>query len=102
MAGRASSGKVLNQVGQHVPWLVGGSADLGPSNNTALKFDKVGDFWPANHAGRNLHFGIREHAMGAILNGMACAACGPTGPRSSSSPTTCVRRSVWRPSWACR
>ena len=70
MASRASSGKVLNQIAKHVPWLIGGSADLAPSTNTLLTFEKVGDFEADNHAGRNLHFGIREHAMGSILNGM--------------------------------
>ncbi|MBN1396317.1 MAG: transketolase [Pirellulales bacterium] len=71
MASRASSGKVLNQIGPRVPWLLGGSADLAPSNNSLLKFDGAGDFQAGNYAGRNLHFGIREHAMGAICNGMA-------------------------------
>jgi transketolase len=70
MASRVSSGKVLNQIAKHVPWLIGGSADLAPSTNTLLTYEKVGDFLPDNHAGRNLHFGIREHAMGSILNGM--------------------------------
>ena len=67
MASRASSGKVLNQVAKHVPWLLGGSADLAPSTNTLLTFDGAGDFSAGNYAGRNFHFGIREHAMGAIL-----------------------------------
>jgi transketolase len=70
MASRVSSGKVLNQIAKHVPWLIGGSADLAPSTNTLLTYEKVGDFLADNHAGRNLHFGIREHAMGSILNGM--------------------------------
>jgi transketolase len=70
MASRVSSGKVLNQIAKHVPWLIGGSADLAPSNNTLLNFEKVGDFSASNYAGRNLHFGIREHAMGSIINGM--------------------------------
>jgi transketolase len=70
MASRASSGKVLNQVAKHVPWLLGGSADLAPSNNSTLKFGEVGDFQADNHSGRNFHFGIREHAMAAICNGM--------------------------------
>ena len=71
MASRVSSGKVLNQVAQRVPWLVGGSADLAPSTLTLLQFDGAGDFLPGSYAGRNFHFGIREHAMGAICNGMA-------------------------------
>ena len=71
MASRASSGKVLNQVAKNVPWLLGGSADLSPSNKSELTFDDVGDFQAQNYAGRNFHFGIREHAMAAICNGMA-------------------------------
>jgi transketolase len=99
IASRASSGKVLNQAAKHIPWLLGGSADLAPSNNSRLNFAEVGDFEgtvpafvsaktglspsappsapeksappPSSYAGRNFHFGIREHAMGAICNGMA-------------------------------
>jgi transketolase len=70
MASRVSSGKVLNQIAKRVPWLLGGSADLAPSTNTLLTFEDVGDFSAGNYAGRNFHFGIREHAMGSILNGM--------------------------------
>jgi transketolase len=68
MATRSASGKVLNALADVLPQLVGGSADLAPSNNTLLK--KYRDFSP-NGAGRNIHFGVREHAMGAVLNGMA-------------------------------
>jgi transketolase len=71
MATRNSSGLVLNAVARNVPWLMGGSADLAPSTKTRLTFDGAGDFQAGNYGGRNLHFGIREHAMGAILNGMA-------------------------------
>ena len=71
MATRSSSGKVLNQVAKRVPWLLGGSADLAPSNNSRLSFDNVGEFQAGSYAGRNFHFGIREHAMGAACNGMA-------------------------------
>ena len=71
MASRASSGKVLNQAAKNIPWLLGGSADLAPSTNTLLKFEDVGDFEAGQYAGRNFHFGIREHAMGAICNGMS-------------------------------
>jgi transketolase len=71
MASRVSSGKVLNQIARRVPWLLGGSADLAPSNNSLLNFEPVGDFSAENDAGRNFHFGIREHGMGAMLNGMA-------------------------------
>ena len=71
MATRVSSGKVLNAVAKNVPWLIGGAADLAPSTKTYLTFDGAGAFEAGNYAGRNLHFGVREHAMGAILNGMA-------------------------------
>ena len=70
VATRESSGKVLNALAQNIPWLVGGSADLATSNKTTLKFDGAGDFKAGNYAGRNLHFGVREHAMGAAVNGM--------------------------------
>ena len=71
MASRASSGKVLNQIAKNLPWLLGGSADLAPSNKSNLTFEEAGDFGTGTPAGRNFHFGIREHAMGAIVNGMA-------------------------------
>ena len=70
VATRESSGKVLNAVAQNIPWLIGGSADLATSNKTTLKFDGAGDFNASNYAGRNLHFGVREHAMAAAVNGM--------------------------------
>lgn len=70
-AGRESSGKVLNLIAQRVPWLVGGSSDLAPSNKSRLTFDDAGDFSPSDRAGRNLHFGVREHAAGAVANGLA-------------------------------
>ena len=71
LAGRDASGEVLNIIAQSVPWFVGGSADLGPSNKTALKYPGAGDFQAASPSGKNLHFGIREHAMAAIVNGLA-------------------------------
>jgi transketolase len=71
MAGRDASGKVLNVLAQNIPWLLGGSADLGPSNKTVLKFEGAGDFQAGSPGGRNLHFGIREHAMAAIVNGLS-------------------------------
>jgi transketolase len=71
IASRESSGKVLNALAQNIPWMVGGSADLATSNKTALKFEDAGDFQAGNYSGRNFHFGVREHAMGAALNGMA-------------------------------
>jgi transketolase len=71
MAGRDASGEVLNVLAQNIPWLLGGSADLAPSNRTALKFAGAGDFEPETPGGRNLHFGIREHAMAATVNGLS-------------------------------
>jgi transketolase len=70
LATRESSGKVLNTLAENIPWLIGGSADLATSNKTALKFEGAGDFQPGSYAGRNLHFGVREHAMGAAVNGL--------------------------------
>ncbi len=69
MATRAASGKVINTLAQDLPWLMGGSADLAPSNNTLIK--SSGDFQKDTPEGRNIHFGVREHAMGGILNGIA-------------------------------
>src|SRR5882762_8682692 len=79
VATRESSGKVLNVLAQNVPWLVGGSADLGNSNKTTLKFEGAGDFSAGSYGGRNLHFGVREHAMGAALNGMSVSKIRPFG-----------------------
>ena len=79
VAGRDSSAKVLNTLAQNVPWLVGGAADLAPSTKTRLTFDTAGDFEPGSYQGRNLHFGIREHAMGAVLNGMSLSKVRPFG-----------------------
>jgi transketolase len=70
IATRESSGKVLNVLAQNIPWLIGGSADLATSNKTTLKFEGAGDFQAGSYAGRNLHFGVREHVMGASVNGM--------------------------------
>jgi transketolase len=70
MATRDSSGKVLNALAQNIPWLIGGSADLATSNKTTLKFEGAGDFQAGEYAGRNLHFGVREHVMGASVNGL--------------------------------
>jgi transketolase len=69
----------LNAVAKNVPWLLGGAADLAPSTKTRLTFEGAGDFQAGEPAGRNLHFGIREHAMGAILNGMALVKVRPFG-----------------------
>jgi transketolase len=79
LAGRDASAKVLNAVAKNVPWLVGGSADLAPSTKTRLTFDAAGDFEAASTAGRNFHFGVREHAMGAVLNGLSLSKLRPYG-----------------------
>ncbi len=71
VAGRDASGEVLNVIAQNIPWFLGGSADLAPSNKTTLKFDGAGDFQADSPGGKNLHFGIREHAMAATVNGLA-------------------------------
>jgi transketolase len=71
IASRDSSGKILNAIAKHHPWLIGGSADLSPSTKTHLTFEGAGDVSRTSLGGRNLHFGVREHAMGAILNGLA-------------------------------
>jgi transketolase len=71
IAGREASGTVLNVLAQNIPWFLGGSADLGTSNKTLLKFEGAGDFEARTPGGRNLHFGIREHAMAAIVNGLS-------------------------------
>jgi transketolase len=71
IAGRDASGEVLNVLAQNIPWFLGGSADLGSSNKTTLKFAGAGDFEPGSPGGRNLHYGIREHAMAAAVNGMS-------------------------------
>jgi transketolase len=79
MATRDTSGKVLNALAQNVPWMVGGSADLATSDRTRLKFEGAGDFQPSSYAGRNLHFGVREHGMAAALNGIAVSKIRPFG-----------------------
>jgi transketolase len=71
IAGREASGKVLNILAQNIPWFIGGSADLGPSNKTTLKYEGAGSIQAATPGGKNLHFGIREHAMAAIVNGLS-------------------------------
>jgi transketolase len=70
VASRESSSKVLNALAKNIPWLMGGAADLYPSTKTRLTFEGAGDFEAGSYQGRNFHFGIREHAMGAIVNGM--------------------------------
>ncbi len=90
IATRESSGKVLNVVAQNIPWLVGGSADLATSNKTNL--NGGGDFQAGSYAGRNLHFGVREHAMGATLNGMALSRLRAFGGTFFTMPHMIVMR----------
>jgi len=71
IAGREASSKVLNVLAQNIPWFLGGSADLGPSTKALLTYQGAGDFQPDSRGGKNLHFGIREHAMAATVNGLA-------------------------------
>ena len=79
IAGRDASGQVLNALARNVPWFFGGSADLGPSNKTTLKYSGAGDFEPDTLGGKNLHFGIREHAMAAVVNGLSLSKLRPFG-----------------------
>ena len=79
IAGRDASGKVLNVLAQNIPWFIGGSADLAPSNKTKLTFEGAGHFQPDSPGGKNLHYGIREHAMGAAVNGMSLSKLRPFG-----------------------
>ena len=79
VAGRDASAKVLNAIAKNVPWLIGGAADLAPSTKTRLTFDGAGDFLAETPAGRNLHFGVREHLMSSILNGLSLSKVRPYG-----------------------
>ena len=79
IAGRDASGRTLNVLAQNIPWFLGGSADLGPSNKTTLTFPGAGDFQADSPGGKNLHFGIREHAMAAIVNGLSLSKLRPFG-----------------------
>jgi len=79
LASRDASAKVLNILAQNVPWLMGGSADLAPSTKTRFTVEGAGDFEASNYAGRNFHFGIREHAMCSILNGLSLSKIRPFG-----------------------
>ena len=79
LASRDASGKVLNALAKNVPWLVGGSADLAPSTKTRLTLEGAGDLTAENYGGRNLHFGVREHAMAAVLNGLSLSKVRPFG-----------------------
>jgi transketolase len=77
VAGREASGKCLNVLAQNIPWFMGGSADLGPSNKTLLTYEGAGHFQAATPGGKNLHFGIREHAMAAAVNGLSLSKLRP-------------------------
>ena len=79
IAGRDASGQMLNALARNIPWLIGGAADLAPSTKTLLTFADAGELEPGAPGGRNLHFGIREHAMGAILNGLSLSKVRPFG-----------------------
>src|SRR5947209_7894915 len=79
LASRESSAKVLNAFAKNIPWLIGGAADLAPSTKTRLTFEGAGDFEAGQYTGRNFHFGIREHAMCSILNGMSLSKIRPFG-----------------------
>jgi transketolase len=79
VAGRDASAKVLNALARNIPWLIGGSADLAPSTKTRLTFEGAGDFEAGSYGGRNFHFGVREHAMGAVLSGLSLSKVRPYG-----------------------
>jgi transketolase len=79
IAGRDASAKVLNAIAKNVPWLMGGAADLAPSTKTRLTFEGAGDFLAETPLGRNFHFGVREHAMSSILNGLSLSKVRPYG-----------------------
>lgn len=79
LAGREVSGIVLNALAATIPWLLGGAADLAPSTKTRLTFEGAGDLTGSNPSGRNIHFGVREHAMGAIVNGLSLSKVRPYG-----------------------
>src|SRR5262249_43483824 len=77
VASRDASGKVLNAIAKNVPWLIGGAGDLAPSTKTRLTFEGAGDLEADNPGGRNMHFGVREHAMGAVVNGLSLSKLRP-------------------------
>lgn len=93
VSGRDASGKVLNVVARNLPWLIGGAADLAPSTKTQLTFEGAGDFSAQDHGDRNFHFGLREHAMASILNGLSHCKVRPFGSGFLISAITCDRRS---------
>src|SRR5207253_1600863 len=79
IASRDSSARVLNAIAPRLPWLIGGAADLSPSTKTRMTFEGAGDLGPDEPGGRNLHFGVREHSMGSICNGLALSKLKPYG-----------------------
>jgi transketolase len=79
LAGRDASQKIENAVAQKIPWLIGGAADLAPSTKTRMTYEGAGDFQPGSYSGRNFHFGVREHTMASILNGLAVSKLRPFG-----------------------
>ena len=79
VAGREASGQMLNALAAKVPWLIGGSADLAPSTKSRITAEGAGDFQAGHYGGRNLHFGVREHAMAAVLNGLSICKLRPYG-----------------------
>ena len=79
LAGREASGQMLNALAAKVPWLIGGSADLAPSTKSRITAEGAGDFQAGHYGGRNLHFGVREHAMAAVLNGLSICKLRPYG-----------------------
>ena len=79
IAGRDASGKVLNVLAENIPWFIGGAADVGPSTRTLLKYAGAGDLQPESPGAKNMHFGIREHSMVAIVNGLSLAKLRPFG-----------------------
>jgi transketolase len=79
IATRESGGKAINAIAKNYPWMIGGAADLSPSTKTNLTFEGAGSFEAETYGGRNLHFGIREHAMGAVVNGLALCNLRPYG-----------------------
>src|SRR5258706_13909378 len=83
IAGRDASAKALNVLAQNIPWFLGGSADLGPSNRTRLTYEGAGDFQADTPTGKNLHFGIREHSIGALVNDLSTSMLRSFGATSS-------------------
>src|SRR2546427_9250415 len=94
IAGRDASGKVLNVLAQNIPWFLGGSADLAPSNRTTFTFSGAGDLQSDNPGGKNLHFGVREHGMAAIMNGLSMSKLRPFGGTFLIFSDTAVRLKV--------